>query len=224
MSPVDVAQAREKTRLPLPSSPPSPYPIGSDLIPTRALARAALLLTEASPPGGCKVSVICEEVPRARRVHGQEAGLLLDAAGGGGARALAGVRAAEGGGGSGRGDDARGRRRRGAGAAHGGLRSGGRLRLRRRRRRRRAGAAGGVGPVGARPAAACARAPSAAGATVEAGSAARRNDLRLLLGVMGALLAPVHVCAAEPLPHLSIKGSGCARASARVGIRSDPTG
>ncbi|KAK8954339.1 hypothetical protein KSP39_PZI002390 [Platanthera zijinensis] len=33
----------------------------------------------------------------------------------------------------------------------------------------------------------------------------RRSDLRLLLGVMGAPLAPVHVCAGEPLPHLSIK-------------------
>lgn len=33
----------------------------------------------------------------------------------------------------------------------------------------------------------------------------RRSDLRLLLGVMGAPLAPVHVSAREPLPHLSIK-------------------
>ncbi|KAG0468586.1 hypothetical protein HPP92_017914 [Vanilla planifolia] len=33
----------------------------------------------------------------------------------------------------------------------------------------------------------------------------RSWDLRLLLGVMGAPLAPVHVCSAEPLPHLSIK-------------------
>ncbi|KAJ6797701.1 AP2-like ethylene-responsive transcription factor [Iris pallida] len=32
-----------------------------------------------------------------------------------------------------------------------------------------------------------------------------RSDLRLLLGVMGASLAPVHVSAGEPLPHLSIK-------------------
>ncbi|KAJ1266024.1 hypothetical protein BS78_08G119200 [Paspalum vaginatum] len=48
-----------------------------------------------------------------------------------------------------------------------------------------------------------ARAPAPAGA--DAAGAARRNDLRLLLGVMGAPLAPVHVCAAEPLPHLSIK-------------------
>lgn len=33
----------------------------------------------------------------------------------------------------------------------------------------------------------------------------KRSDLRLLLGVMGAPLAPVYVCAADPLPHLSIK-------------------
>jgi hypothetical protein len=44
------------------------------------------------------------------------------------------------------------------------------------------------------------------------GGAARRNDLRLLLGVMGAPLAPVHVCAAEPLPHLSVKDTPIVRA------------
>jgi hypothetical protein len=33
----------------------------------------------------------------------------------------------------------------------------------------------------------------------------KRSDLRLLLGVLGAPLAPVHVSTAEPLPHLSIK-------------------
>ncbi|XP_064953265.1 uncharacterized protein LOC135606238 [Musa acuminata AAA Group] len=33
----------------------------------------------------------------------------------------------------------------------------------------------------------------------------RSSDLRLLLGVMGAPLAPVHVSLANPLPHLSIK-------------------
>jgi hypothetical protein len=50
------------------------------------------------------------------------------------------------------------------------------------------------------------RAPSAGPApSGGGGGAARRNDLRMLLGVMGAALAPVHVCAAEPLPHLSIK-------------------
>lgn len=44
-----------------------------------------------------------------------------------------------------------------------------------------------------------------------AAAAGRRNDLRLLLGVMGAPLAPVHVCAAEPLPHLSIKDTPIVR-------------
>lgn len=34
---------------------------------------------------------------------------------------------------------------------------------------------------------------------------AKRSDLRLLLGVMGAPLAPVHVSTSDPLPHLSIK-------------------
>lgn len=34
---------------------------------------------------------------------------------------------------------------------------------------------------------------------------AKRSDLRLLLGVMGAPLAPVHVSTIDPLPHLSIK-------------------
>lgn len=33
----------------------------------------------------------------------------------------------------------------------------------------------------------------------------KRSDLRLLLGVMGAPLAPVHVSSNDPLPHLSIK-------------------
>lgn len=36
-------------------------------------------------------------------------------------------------------------------------------------------------------------------------AAYRRSDLRLLLGVMGAPLAPVHVSTTDPLPHLSIK-------------------
>ena len=31
------------------------------------------------------------------------------------------------------------------------------------------------------------------------------SDLRLLLGVLGAPLAPVHVCTTDPFPHLSIK-------------------
>ncbi|GKV26439.1 hypothetical protein SLEP1_g35737 [Rubroshorea leprosula] len=33
----------------------------------------------------------------------------------------------------------------------------------------------------------------------------KKSDLRLLLGVMGAPLAPVYVSSTEPLPHLSIK-------------------
>ncbi|PWZ52205.1 hypothetical protein Zm00014a_004989 [Zea mays] len=48
-----------------------------------------------------------------------------------------------------------------------------------------------------------------------AAAAGRRNDLRLLLGVMGAPLAPVHVCAAEPLPHLSIKDTPIETSSAQ---------
>lgn len=36
-------------------------------------------------------------------------------------------------------------------------------------------------------------------------SAYKRSDLRLLLGVLGAPLAPVHVSTTDPLPHLSIK-------------------
>lgn len=46
------------------------------------------------------------------------------------------------------------------------------------------------------------RAPS-----VAATAAHRRNDLRLLLGVMGAPLAPIHVSSSDPLPHLSIKNT-----------------
>jgi len=36
-------------------------------------------------------------------------------------------------------------------------------------------------------------------------NSSKRSDLRLLLGVLGAPLAPVHVNTADPLPHLSIK-------------------
>ncbi|KAJ1294584.1 hypothetical protein BS78_01G156300 [Paspalum vaginatum] len=46
-------------------------------------------------------------------------------------------------------------------------------------------------------------------------AAALRNDLRMLLGVMGAPLAPVHVCAAEPLPHLSVKDTPIETSSAQ---------
>ncbi|XP_073006329.1 uncharacterized protein [Typha latifolia] len=62
-----------------------------------------------------------------------------------------------------------------------------------------------------------ARAPSVSGACEVAGpsSLERRSDLRLLLGVMGVPLAPVHVCTAEPLPHLSIKDTPIETSSAQ---------
>ncbi|KAK2361898.1 membrane-associated 30 kDa protein, chloroplastic [Trifolium repens] len=44
------------------------------------------------------------------------------------------------------------------------------------------------------------RAPS-----VSSSSACKKSDLRLLLGVLGAPLAPVHVSTTDPFPHLSIK-------------------
>ncbi|KAF8729049.1 hypothetical protein HU200_018361 [Digitaria exilis] len=43
----------------------------------------------------------------------------------------------------------------------------------------------------------------------------RRSDLRLLLGVMGAPLAPVSASAADPLPHLSVKGAPIESSSAQ---------
>lgn len=43
----------------------------------------------------------------------------------------------------------------------------------------------------------------------------RRSDLRLLLGVMGAPLAPVHVSDNDPLPHLSIKDTPIEASSAQ---------
>lgn len=46
------------------------------------------------------------------------------------------------------------------------------------------------------------RAPS-----VAATATYRRNDLRLLLGVMGAPLAPIHVSSSDPWPHLCIKNT-----------------
>ncbi|KAI3815260.1 hypothetical protein L1987_14922 [Smallanthus sonchifolius] len=42
-----------------------------------------------------------------------------------------------------------------------------------------------------------------------------RSDLRLLLGVMGAPLAPVHVSTADPLPHLCIKDTPIETSSAQ---------
>ncbi|EPS69752.1 hypothetical protein M569_05011 [Genlisea aurea] len=46
-------------------------------------------------------------------------------------------------------------------------------------------------------------------------SSRRRSDLRLLLGVMGAPLAPVHVSTSDPLPHLSIKNTPIENSSAQ---------
>ncbi|KAJ0441795.1 hypothetical protein HanRHA438_Chr16g0749891 [Helianthus annuus] len=43
----------------------------------------------------------------------------------------------------------------------------------------------------------------------------QRSDLRLLLGVMGAPLAPVSVCSGDPLPHLSIKDTPIESSSAQ---------
>lgn len=47
------------------------------------------------------------------------------------------------------------------------------------------------------------------------GSCNRRSDLRLLLGVMGAPLSPVHVSSMDPLPHLSIKDTPIETSSAQ---------
>ncbi|RWV97766.1 hypothetical protein GW17_00039415 [Ensete ventricosum] len=41
--------------------------------------------------------------------------------------------------------------------------------------------------------------------STSAAASCRPSDLRLLLGVMAAPLAPIHVCSTDPLPHLSIK-------------------
>lgn len=49
------------------------------------------------------------------------------------------------------------------------------------------------------------RTPSVTSSAAAAGCSFRTSDLRLLLGVMGAPLAPVHVSTVDPLPHLSIK-------------------
>ncbi|KAL9143841.1 hypothetical protein ABFS82_14G260300 [Erythranthe guttata] len=56
------------------------------------------------------------------------------------------------------------------------------------------------------------RAPSVSAA---AGSGYSRSDLRLLLGVLGAPLAPVHVSNTDPLPHLSIKDTPIESSSAQ---------
>ncbi|OAY84057.1 hypothetical protein ACMD2_04622 [Ananas comosus] len=57
------------------------------------------------------------------------------------------------------------------------------------------------------------RAPSVSVSGAGAG-ARRHSDLRLLLGVMSAPLAPIHVCAADPLPHLSVKDTPIETSSA----------
>ncbi|CAN1289092.1 hypothetical protein LINPERPRIM_LOCUS20113 [Linum perenne] len=56
------------------------------------------------------------------------------------------------------------------------------------------------------------RTPSVAGS---AAAAYKRSDLRLLLGVMGAPLAPVHVSTMDPLPLLSIKDTPIQTSSAQ---------
>lgn len=58
-----------------------------------------------------------------------------------------------------------------------------------------------------------ARAPSVASSN--SNNAYKRSDLRLLLGVMGAPLAPVHVSSSDPLPHLSIKDTPIETSSAQ---------
>ncbi|KAD4585707.1 hypothetical protein E3N88_23308 [Mikania micrantha] len=58
------------------------------------------------------------------------------------------------------------------------------------------------------------RAPVGSGSG--SGSASyQRSDLRLLLGVLGAPLAPVHVSNSEPFPHLSIKDTPIETSSAQ---------
>ncbi|KAI3448155.1 hypothetical protein Pfo_004820 [Paulownia fortunei] len=52
-------------------------------------------------------------------------------------------------------------------------------------------------------------------AVSENGHGNKRSDLRLLLGVMGAPLAPVHVSSTDPLPHLSIKDTPIETSSAQ---------
>ncbi|XP_076933200.1 uncharacterized protein LOC143599017 [Bidens hawaiensis] len=58
------------------------------------------------------------------------------------------------------------------------------------------------------------RAPAGSGSGSGSG-AYQRSDLRLLLGVLGAPLAPVHVSNLEPFPHLSIKDTPIETSSAQ---------
>ncbi|CAL5383817.1 unnamed protein product [Camellia sinensis] len=57
------------------------------------------------------------------------------------------------------------------------------------------------------------RAPSVSASS--SASAYQRSDLRLLLSVLGAPLAPVHVSNSDPLPHLSIKDTPIESSSAQ---------
>ncbi|CAM8946327.1 unnamed protein product [Rhodiola kirilowii] len=57
------------------------------------------------------------------------------------------------------------------------------------------------------------RTPSVSGSNC--GFAVKRPDLRLLLSVLGAPLAPVHVSSVEPWPHLSIKDTPIEASSAQ---------
>ncbi|KMT02240.1 hypothetical protein BVRB_9g206310 [Beta vulgaris subsp. vulgaris] len=56
---------------------------------------------------------------------------------------------------------------------------------------------------------------SASASSSSSSAACKRSDLRLLLGVLGAPLAPVHVSASDPLPHLSIKDTPIETSSAQ---------
>jgi hypothetical protein len=57
------------------------------------------------------------------------------------------------------------------------------------------------------------RNPSMASGGNGGGGSFRRSDLRLLLGVMGAPLAPVSASSSEPLPQLSVKSTPIVRES-----------
>ncbi|GAV86473.1 DUF620 domain-containing protein [Cephalotus follicularis] len=61
------------------------------------------------------------------------------------------------------------------------------------------------------------RAPSVAsgGSRIGDGGYNKKCDLRMLLGVMGAPLAPLYVCTMDPLPHLSIKDTPIETSSAQ---------
>ncbi|KAF5745568.1 hypothetical protein HS088_TW07G01160 [Tripterygium wilfordii] len=59
------------------------------------------------------------------------------------------------------------------------------------------------------------RTPSVSNSSLGYNSNNKRSDLRLLLGVMGAPLSPVHVTSLDPLPHLSIKDTPIETSSAQ---------